>query len=118
MGGSFYQKAGLVHAWYDTSDPGRAQVTGNAADAMFFKVPSLRNVEETWPYFHDGSAQRLEDAIALMAWHQLGADLTESRVASIVAWLKTLSGQVPYAYINEPTLPPSPSTMTGAVGGS
>ncbi len=118
VGGSFYQKAGLVNAWYDTSDAGRAQVTGSAADAMFFKVPSLRNVQETWPYFHDGSAQRLEDAVALMAWHQLGKTLTEPQVAGIVTWLRTLSGPVPYTYVNEPTLPPSPTAVTGAAGGS
>jgi cytochrome c peroxidase len=118
VGGSFYQKAGLVNTWYDTSDRGRAQVTGNQADAMFFKVPSLRNVEETWPYFHDGSAQRLEDAIRLMAWHQLGAELTPSQVESLVTWLKTLSGPVPFEYINEPTLPPSPRAASGAAGGS
>lgn len=116
VGGSFYQKAGLVNEWYDTSDKGREAITGNASDAMMFKVPSLRNVEETWPYFHDGSAQRLEDAVRLMAWHQLGKNLDASQVASIVTWLKTLSGPVPYEYINEPTLPPSrtPSTATSA----
>ncbi len=107
-----------MNTWYDTSDQGRAQVTGNAADAMFFKVPSLRNVQETWPYFHDGSAQRLEDAVSLMAWHQLGAELTASQVESIVTWLRTLTGPVPYEYINEPILPPLPSTSAGAAGGS
>lgn len=118
VGGAFYQKAGLVNAWYDTSDQGRAQVTGNEADAMVFKVPSLRNVEETWPYFHDGSAQRLQDAIALMGWHQLGVELTPSQVESIAAWLRTLSGPVPYEYINEPTLPPSAPPSPGTVNGS
>jgi len=118
VGASFYQKAGLVNTWYDTSDVGRQAVTGNASDAMMFKVPSLRNVEETWPYFHDGSAQRLEDAVQLMAWHQLGKELTPSQVASIVTWLKTLSGPVPYTYINEPILPAPPSASTAAAGGS
>lgn len=114
VGGAFYQKAGLVNPWYDQSDAGRAQVTGNDTDRMMFKVPSLRNVEETWPYFHDGSVQRLEDAVRLMAWHQLGAELTESQVVSIVTWLRTLTGPVPYEYINEPVLPPSPSPSVGA----
>ncbi|MGD8321427.1 MAG: cytochrome c peroxidase, partial [Gemmatimonadota bacterium] len=114
VGGAFYQKAGLVNPWYDQSDVGRAQVTGNDSDRMMFKVPSLRNVEETWPYFHDGSVQRLEDAVRLMAWHQLGTELTESQVVSIVTWLKTLTGPVPFEYINEPALPPTPSSQVGA----
>jgi cytochrome c peroxidase len=118
VGAAFYQKAGLVNPWYDTSDRGRAQVTGNQADAMVFKVPSLRNVEETWPYFHDGSAQRLQDAIALMGWHQLGVELTPSQVESIATWLRTLSGPVPYEYINEPTLPPYASPSSGTANGS
>ncbi len=118
VGGAFYQKAGLVNTWYDTSDQGRAKVTGNQADAMVFKVPSLRNVEETWPYFHDGSAQRLQDAIGLMAWHQLGVELTPSQVESIATWLRTLSGPVPYEYINEPILPPTPPPSPGTVTGS
>lgn len=118
VGGSFYQKAGLVNTWYDTSDRGRAAVTGNDSDAMFFKVPSLRNVEETWPYFHDGSAQRLEDAVSLMAWHQLGGELDASQVDAIVTWLRTLTGPVPFEYINEPTLPPIPTASTAAASGS
>jgi len=109
VGGGFYQKAGLVNAWPNQADVGRAAITGNDADRMMFKVPSLRNVEETWPYFHDGSVQRLDDAIRLMAWHQLGKELTDAQVTSIAAWLRTLTGPVPYDYINEPVLPPSPA---------
>lgn len=109
VGGSLYQKAGLINPWYDQSDAGRFAVTGNPSDQMMFKVPSLRNVEETWPYFHDGSVQRMEEAVRLMAWHQLNQQLTESQVASISTWLKTLTGPVPLQYINEPTLPPTPA---------
>jgi cytochrome c peroxidase len=116
VGGAFYQKAGLVHPWYDTSDPGREKVTGSAGDHMVFKVPSLRNVQETWPYFHDGSVQRLDDAIRLMAWHQLGKELDESQVRAIATWLATLTGPVPFDYIDEPTLPPSPVTDPAAGG--
>jgi cytochrome c peroxidase len=83
---------------------------------MMFKVASLRNVEETWPYFHDGSIQTLEEAVRLMAWHQLNKELTASQVASIATWLKTLTGPVPLQYINEPTLPPS-SPPESNVGG-
>lgn len=108
VGGGLYQKAGLVNAWYDRSDAGRVAVTGNPGDSLVFKVPSLRNVEETWPYFHDGSVQRLPDAIGLMAWHQMGEDLSPEDVDAIVTWLKTLTGPVDVEYINEPALPPSP----------
>lgn len=108
VGGSMYQKAGLVHPWYSTADAGRAQVTSNEADRMVFKVASLRNVEETWPYFHDGSVQRLDDAIRLMAWHQLNQQLTDEQVAAIRIWLRTLTGPVDFGYINEPVLPASP----------
>ncbi len=115
VGGGIYQKVGLVHRWFDTSDPGRLSVTKNPTDSMVFKVPSLRNVEETWPYFHDGSVQRLDDAIRLMAWHQLGRRLTDSEVTSIAVWLKTLTGPVPLEYINEPVLPPpAQATELGA----
>lgn len=116
VGGGFYQKAGLVNPWFNQADRGRSAVTGNPADDMMFKVASLRNVEETWPYFHDGSVQRLDDAIRLMAWHQLGRELTESQVASITTWLRTLTGPVPFDYINEPTLPTS-LTPSFPVGG-
>jgi len=118
VGGSFYQKAGLVHPWYDTADPGRQTVTKSADDFMVFKVPSLRNVEETWPYFHDGSVQRLQDAVRLMAWHQLGKKLTPSQVESITTWLRTLTGPVPFEYVNEPTLPPSADGGGAAAAGN
>ncbi len=110
VGGAFYQKAGLVNPWYDTSDQGRFQVTENPSDRMVFKVPSLRNVEETWPYFHDGSVQRIDKAIQLMGWHQLGRELSDEQIQSITLWLKTLTGPVPLDYVNEPSLPPSPET--------
>jgi len=110
VGGAFYQKAGLVNPWYDTSDQGRFQVTENPSDRMVFKVPSLRNVEETWPYFHDGSVQRIDEAIRLMGWHQLGRELSDEQIQSITLWLKTLTGPVPLDYVNEPSLPPSPGT--------
>ena len=108
VGGSFYQKAGLVHAWFNQADVGRAAVTGNDADGMMFKVSSLRNVEETWPYFHDGSVQHLDDAVRLMAWHQLGKQLTDAQAGSIAVWLRTLTGPVAFEYINEPVLPRGP----------
>lgn len=105
VGGQLYRKAGLVNTWFDRSDVGRLAVTGDPADSLVFKVPSLRNVTETWPYFHDGSVQRLQDAVGLMAWHQSGIELTPDDVAAIVTWLGTLTGPVDFDYINEPELP-------------
>lgn len=108
VGGTTYQKAGLVKPWFDTRDEGRRTVTGSESDRMVFKVPALRNVEETWPYFHDGSVQRLQDAVRLMAWHQVGTDLAEPQIEAITTWLRTLTGPIDVEYINEPVLPPSP----------
>ncbi len=110
VGGGMYQKAGLVQAWPEQKDQGRYAVTKQAADRHVFKVPSLRNIEETWPYFHDGSVQRLDDAIVLMGRHQLGHELTPAQVASIRAFLLTLTGPVPQSYIEEPVLPPTGTT--------
>lgn len=93
VGGGMYQKLGLVKP-YETKDEGRFAVTKNEADKFFFKVPSLRNVAKTAPYFHDGSIATLEEAVGEMASHQLGKDLSPEQVASIVTFLGalTLSG--------------------------
>jgi len=72
LGGSMYQKIGVMTPWPETSDPGRSKVTGNDADKLMFKVPSLRNVEKTGPYFHNGQTATLKEAISMMADHQLG----------------------------------------------
>jgi cytochrome c peroxidase len=72
---------------------------------MTFKVPMLRNVELTYPYFHDGEAQTLEEATRLMGDLQLGKRYTDKEVAQIVAFLKTLTGEQPK--IAYPILPPS-----------
>ncbi len=106
VGGGMYQKLGLAHPWPDTKDEGRFEVTKSEADKMLFKVPSLRNVEKTAPYFHDGSVQTLEEAVKLMAHHQLGKELSPADIASIVTWLKSLTGTVPADYIKKPDLPP------------
>jgi cytochrome c peroxidase len=104
LGGSSYMKLGQVVP-YETKDTGRFEVTKNEADKYFFKVPSLRNVAETGPYFHDGSIATLEDAVTKMAKHQLGKDLKPEEVTSIVAFLKALTGEVDRAYVAKPTLP-------------
>lgn len=103
VGGGSYQKAGLALAWPDLGpDSGRAAVTHLSADRMVFKVPSLRNVAETGPYFHTGSVASLDEAVRLMARHQTGHELSPSQVASITAWLRTLTGAPPRDLVGPP----------------
>ncbi len=77
VGGAMYQKLGLVAPWPGLEDTGRFEATKNEADKYFFKVPSLRNIAKTGPYFHDGKVSALDEAVRLMAKHQLGRELTE-----------------------------------------
>jgi cytochrome c peroxidase len=100
------QKLGLVHA-YETEDTGRHKVSGSEADRFLFKVPSLRNVAKTGPWFHDGSIDSLEEAVPLMAWHQLGVKLSDAQVADVVAFLGSLTGEVDADYVAQPELPAS-----------
>lgn len=105
VGGQMYQKLGLVKPWPSDADQGRYEVTKADADKMFFKVPSLRNIEKTAPYFHDGSVGTLEEAVKLMGRHQLGKELSDADVGSIVVWLKALTGEIPKDYIAEQKVP-------------
>ena len=107
VGGGMYQKLGLVKPWPQQKDQGRFAETKNEAERMFFKVPSLRNVERTGPYFHDGSVASLAEAVTLMARHQLGKELAPKDVALIGQWLKTLTGELPPGLADKPALPPS-----------
>jgi cytochrome c peroxidase len=107
VGGTMYEKLGVVVPWPNQSDRGRGELTHNAADDMVFKVPSLRNAAVTAPYFHDGSAPSLDSAVRMMARHQLGVDLSEEEAGSIAAWLGSLTGEIPLAYIAPPPLPPA-----------
>lgn len=106
VGANSFQKMGMV-APYETDSEveGRSAVTGRDADRFSFKVPTLRNVELTYPYFHDGAVWSLEQATDIMARLQLGRTLTESEIDSIVAFLKTLTGEQPQLTL--PILPPS-----------
>jgi cytochrome c peroxidase len=106
IGGGMYMKLGLVNA-YDTADIGRAEVTKNEADKYVFKVPSLRNITETGPYFHDGSVETLEESIKLMAHHQLGKDLSGEEVQGIKTFLTALTGPVSMDFVAQPELPKS-----------
>ncbi|THF64724.1 cytochrome-c peroxidase [Pseudothauera nasutitermitis] len=105
-GGTSFQRMGLVEPYQSTSPvEGRAAVTGVDADRFNFKVPTLRNVEMTYPYFHDGEAATLEQAVDIMGRLQLGRKFSEEEVGNIVAFLKTLTGEQPQ--ITMPILPPS-----------
>lgn len=112
VGGSMYQKAGLVTPWPNQEDQGRFEVTKQETDKMMFKVPSLRMVEKTAPYFHDGSAATLDEAVKVMAKHQLGKTLTDAQASSIITWLKTLTGEIPKDYVAQfkvpDAIPPAP----------
>jgi cytochrome c peroxidase len=109
LGGDKYQVIGLVKPWPDTADHGREKVTKNPADRMMFKVPGLRNVVETKPYFHNGKVETLEQAVSRMAEYQLGKSLNDGQVKSILTWMKSLTGEVPAEYIKPPALPQSTS---------
>jgi len=106
VGGNSYQKMGVVKT-YQTDNPaaGRSAVTGNEIDRLSFKVPTLRNVELTYPYFHDGAVWKLEDAVDVMAEIQLGRKLEARQIDQITAFLKTLTGKQPSFQL--PQLPPS-----------
>jgi cytochrome c peroxidase len=105
VGGEMFQKAGLVEPWPEQGDPGRYAVTHRRGDRLVFKVPSLRNVERTAPYFHNGQVATLEEAVRRMARYQLGRELRDAEVTSVVTWLKSLTGTIPQEYIAPPTRP-------------
>lgn len=100
VGGNMYQKLGVMAPYFTDrgnitkADRGRFNVTGDPNDMYMFKVPGLRNVELTAPYFHDGSAATLPDAVRMMAKYQLGRHLTDHEVELIVEFLKTLTGEL------------------------
>ncbi len=110
VGGLMLQRLGLVSR-YETRDLGRFEVTRKESDEHVFKVPSLRNSAKTGPWFHDGSIPSLDEAIRLMAWHQLGRKLAPADIASIAAFLAALTGEPDATYIAAPEpLPSGPKT--------
>jgi len=106
IGGTMYRKLGLVRP-YPVEDIGREKVTGRPEDRHVFKVPSLRNVAKTGPWFHDGSITTLDEAVRIMSLHQLGIELTPEERASIIAFLGALTGELDADYVARPALPPS-----------
>lgn len=107
LGGSQYQKIGVKKP-YQTEDLGRYELTGKESDKNKFKVPSLRNIQKTGPYFHDGSLESLDQAAEVMAEYQLDKKLSEQEVQEINDFLESLTGQIPEDYIKEPSLPGEP----------
>lgn len=104
IGGNMFQRFGIMADYLSvknnlasasTADLGRINVTGREEDRHVFKVPSLRNVSATSPYFHDGSVAALKDAVIIMGRVQLGRELSTDEVESLVIFLNTLTGERP-----------------------
>jgi len=100
LGGNLFQKFGVYGDYWEMTgsahiSEGRFAVTGNEAEKYMFKVPSLRNVAETFPYFHDGSVTSLQEAIKVIAKLNLNVDLSEEQVKDLVTFMKALTADVP-----------------------
>ncbi len=100
-----YPKTDYETQYQLTADPGRFEVTKKEADKNMWRVPTLRNVALTAPYFHNGLVSTLDEAVRVMAKTQLDKDLKDEQVADIVAFLNALTGEFP-----EQTMPRLPST--------
>lgn len=116
VGGQSFQKFGLTEDYWKATgsvempqlkgrDKGKFHDTGKEEDMWVFKVPQLRNVAMTPPYFHDGSVAKLDDAVRIMGRLQLGRQLSDDDVKQIVAFLGTLTGEVPKQFAQAPQLP-------------
>ena len=112
VGGGMYRKFGVVEDyWVATGsqpiDKGRADVTKDPADLYVFRVASLRNVAMTAPYLHDGSVTTLPEAVRVMARVQLGAKLKDGEIDDMIAFLNSLTGDLPSDFATAPILPPA-----------
>ncbi|HET7342839.1 MAG TPA: cytochrome c peroxidase [Methylomirabilota bacterium] len=112
VGGTMFRKFGMVEDYWKATgsrepDKGRFDVTHSDADLYVFKVPILRNVARTPPYFHDGSVATLPEAVRVMARVQLGRTLTEAQTTQLVAFLDSLTGKVPESFATAVPLPPA-----------
>jgi cytochrome c peroxidase len=107
IGGNLYQKFGIFYDYLaergniTNADYGRINITNEKEDLYVFKVPSLRNVEVTAPYFHDGSAETLEEAVSIMGYTQLGKSIDRKDIDLLVSFLKTLTGEYNGKYLSE-----------------
>jgi cytochrome c peroxidase len=110
VGGQMYQKFGIFEPYWKYTksqkiDDGRYAVTKNESDKYVFKVPVLRNVGMTEPYFHDGSVDRFGEAVVIMAKVQLGKDIDARQAEAIIAFLNALTGEIPEDALRVPLLP-------------
>lgn len=110
LGGNMFQKYPLFGTHKDLTgstvdDPGKMQATKNETDKYIFKVPSLRNIAETWPYLHDGSVKDLDKTIQIMAKGQLNKELTTEQTTDIAAFMKVLTGEIPADAMQIPAMP-------------
>jgi cytochrome c peroxidase len=110
IGGGIYRKFGVVEDYWKTTgsepiDKGRFDVTKDPNDLYVFRVASLRNVAMTPPYFHDGSVPTLPEAVKVMALVQLGVTLSDAETGDIVAFLQSLTGELPVNFATAPVLP-------------
>jgi cytochrome c peroxidase len=110
VGGGLFQKFGVVEDYWKATgsepiDEGRAEVTKDPSDLYVFRVASLRNVAMTPPYFHDGSVATLPEAVKVMARVQLGVTLSDTDTREIVAFLESLTGELPADFATAPVLP-------------
>lgn len=94
VGGNLYNKFGVMEE-VKSKRLGRYEVTNNEVDKYYFKVPSLRNIEKTAPYLHDGRYEKLEDVVKFMARYQLGRTISQEEIDKIVSFLNSLSGELP-----------------------
>lgn len=107
LGGNSFQKFGVYQDyWIETKskkvDEGKADVSQDEADVNVFKVPGLRNITKTYPYFHDGSVRDLKDAIRIMGKLQLNRELTEEQVENIAVFFDALTGEIDPKYAKNP----------------
>ncbi|MBP3956039.1 c-type cytochrome [Gemmata sp. G18] len=112
IGGGKFRKFGVKEDYWKATgskeiDKGRFDLTKDPADTYTFKVPGLRNVEMTPPYFHDGSVGTLPEAVRVMARVQLGKTLSDEETGAIVTFLKSLTGNPPADFMTPPVLPPA-----------
>ncbi len=112
IGGQMYAPFGVVERpgadFLPPGDKGRFEVTKTVSDEYVFRVPPLRNIELTPPYFHTGKSWDLSQAVAVMGTSQLGQRLTDDEISKITAFLESLTGEQPQ--VTYPILPPSTAT--------
>lgn len=110
VGGTMLQKSGIVESYWPHAgsveiDSGRMRSTGKEEDRFFFRVPLLRNIAKTYPYFHDGSVASLKRATDIMARVQLGQTMTDDVLDNLVAFQEALTGKIPDNFAPPPGIP-------------